>query len=172
MKTPVEEKTIVVNDREFGVSISVQQHPNYSDYNGFNRPDILYKQALKEYRKFDKMRIYISGGIYDDFVTVAHPQATDFPHLNLEHIYTKRGDFPEVDKAWDKYNRSIVKAERIFVDTVREQLLKDTMGKAKWSKKAGCFCGCSPGWIVDGEELRRHSIQVFIPKQLKLKLED
>ena len=85
------------------------------------------------------------------FVEVRQPRVSDFPHLALESIYTRRGDYPAVDRAFDAYNKSIVKAKREMLNSVLP-LLCDAPEELKitFSRKAGCSCGCSPGFLIKG----------------------
>lgn len=68
--------------------------------------------------------------------------------------FTKRGEFPLVDKAWDALNSHIIARK---TEVLKEALaaLGDTdadatIKGAKFSAKAGCSCGCSPGFKVPG----------------------
>ena len=65
-----------------------------------------------------------------------------------------KGDDPELDKEWRAYNR----AERIIMQTVvRHEVVQRAANKfgvtldtseLKFSRKCGCSCGCSPGFIL------------------------
>lgn len=62
--------------------------------------------------------------------------------------YTVRGEDKESDKAWRKYNR----AELEIMRERAEDLLRRNDFSAvnlRFSRKAGCGCGCSPGFILD-----------------------
>lgn len=65
-------------------------------------------------------------------------------------LYTLRGEDPENDKAWDRFNRLQV---RLIKEPVRAWLDAHGMSdvKVNWSRKAGCSCGCSPAFIADRE---------------------
>lgn len=41
---------------------------------------------------------------------------------------------------------------REVLKTIFEQLGMDSKTKVVWSQKAGCRCGCSPGFIVQGDK--------------------
>ena len=116
-----------------------------------------------------KTRVYFSGVSSP----IADPVLEDFPHLATQlnkgreedrkykqgHVlYTQRGDFPEVDKAWDRANRAYVDAASYHVERVLRTLFHqgdlsgwtNELGKLRFSKKAGCsMCPCSPGWVLD-----------------------
>jgi len=77
---------------------------------------------------------------------VPRPSVDDFPHLDLPDIHTRRGEYPEVDKAWDRHNRALVKVWREWTTAALEQVFGE--GKVHFSRKAGCACGCSPGFIA------------------------
>lgn len=74
-----------------------------------------------------------------------------------ELLITRRDEFPDVDRAWDRFNRGIVDAQRqIILDA-----LTDAPGIAfgpgttfSYSKYAGCSCPCSPGFIVKHDRQR------------------
>lgn len=70
-------------------------------------------------------------------------------HIGAPSVYTRRGEWPALDKAFDVMNREIVAAKREVLDAVLEKM---DLGveKIQFSKKAGCSCGCSPGFIIDG----------------------
>lgn len=59
-----------------------------------------------------------------------------------------RGEDPTVDKAWDAYNRAEVKAMRVKVLNWLDAAGYERV-KVRFSRKAGCGCGCSPGFIAD-----------------------
>lgn len=115
---------------------------------------------------YKKTRVFFSG------VTspIADPEWEDFPHLHTQLnegreykfepgyvLHTQRGDFPEIDKAWDRANRAYVDASTHHVERVLRTLFfqgdlsggNNVLGKVRFSKNAGCSCGCSPGWVMD-----------------------
>ena len=74
--------------------------------------------------------------------------------------YTTRGEDPANDKAWDAYNRAEVKAMKAELETAADELISrytpDQSFSAisvalteglKFSRKAGCSCGCSAGFV-------------------------
>ena len=65
--------------------------------------------------------------------------------------YSMKGDDPENDKAWRKYNRDKIVAMRELLDDISGWLQSISNGdlKYRFSRKAGCSCGCSPGFIAD-----------------------
>jgi hypothetical protein len=60
---------------------------------------------------------------------------------------TVRGVDLEVDKAYDRYNRSLVRIMKSWAVEAQEQGLIPE-GTLKFSNKAGCSCLCSPGFIL------------------------
>lgn len=77
-------------------------------------------------------------------------------------IYTNRGTFPTVDKAWDAFNATIVAAKRAALFAGLREIVEGAEEvKAKYSRKAGCSCGCSPGFVLEG-----------LPRGLCLYIED
>ena len=65
--------------------------------------------------------------------------------------YSMEGDDPENDKAWRKYNRDKIVAMRELLDDISGWLQSISNGdlKYRFSRKAGCSCGCSPSFIAD-----------------------
>jgi hypothetical protein len=51
------------------------------------------------------------------------------------------------DQAWKAFNRLEVQVMKTFVEHA-------VAGKLTFSKKAGCSCGCSPGFRTDARSLR------------------
>lgn len=53
------------------------------------------------------------------------------------------------NKEWKKYNREEIKTMRIHLKDI---LAKNNIEyeKLSFSRKAGCSCGCSPGFIIEG----------------------
>jgi len=62
--------------------------------------------------------------------------------------YSRKGDNPSLDKEWKQYNKAeLLIQKRIINQAVRGGLLEESFAKGlKFSRKAGCGCGCSPGW--------------------------
>lgn len=87
---------------------------------------------------------------------------------------TRRGENPEVDAACDAYNRATIKAERALLNEVLDYLEAnaDEFGiqgidhkGIRFNAKAGCSCGCSPGFILPqhltfGDDPRRWDLYV------------
>ena len=74
--------------------------------------------------------------------------------------YSIKGEDPENDAAWRKYNREELRLMRAIVDpVVKAEFPK--LGKLSFSRTAGCSCGCSPAFraerMVFDEELGRVS---------------
>lgn len=62
--------------------------------------------------------------------------------------FSVKGKDPEVDIAWRKYNRAEI---TIMRERARKWLDDNGLSDVKlsFSRKAGCSCGCSPGFIAD-----------------------
>lgn len=87
-----------------------------------------------------------------------------------ETIYTKMGDFPLVDEAFKIHNAVIIAVKhRLLFRALLECVGAETMKGVTltFSRKAGCKCGCSPGFIVRGLPL---SLEIFV-QRLKEKKE-
>ena len=79
--------------------------------------------------------------------------------LGAPTIHTVRGAFPALDKAWDAYNKSVVEVKRAVLFGALKALapvnpqaayFRENMDQIKFSRKAGCRCGCSPGFVLPG----------------------
>lgn len=68
---------------------------------------------------------------------------------------TRRGDFPEVDKAWDRYNKQHVRIVRDAIVAVLNEMVgyryDVKAADVRFSRKAGCTCNCSPGFILSDD---------------------
>lgn len=65
-----------------------------------------------------------------------------------------RGDGSDADQAWRRYNREEIRLMREVVEEAfaADPELAEQLGKVVFSKKAGCSCGCSPGFIAEGRD--------------------
>lgn len=97
--------------------------------------------------RYRKPRIYTSG-------TATTP---DFDHPPYG---SSRGDGSEEDKAWRRYNREEIKLQRELATRAIRALQQHglqtygmTVGtvETKFSRTAGCGCGCSPGLILQAD---------------------
>jgi len=81
--------------------------------------------------------------------------------------YSHKGEDKELDKEWRKYNKAeLMIQKRIINQAVRDGLLdKDLAAELKFSRKAGCQCGCSPGW--KSRDYRRQSIWLKVTSPSK-----
>ena len=74
--------------------------------------------------------------------------------------YSIKGEDPDSDAAWRKYNREELRLMRAIVDPVVKDEFPE-LGKLSFSRTAGCSCGCSPAFraerMVFDEELGRVS---------------
>ena len=61
--------------------------------------------------------------------------------------YTIRGEDPENDKAWDAYNRAELKAMRTAIKGAFAEAGLTVPGTFGFSRKAGCSCGCTAGFV-------------------------
>jgi hypothetical protein len=68
-------------------------------------------------------------------------------HIGAPSVYTEKGAYPPLDKAFKKMNAEIVAAKRDALDAALVALGAENIGPVKFSRKAGCSCGCSPGFI-------------------------
>lgn len=82
--------------------------------------------------------------------------------VGSDTIYTQRDKFPALDKAWDALNQFIVDEKSkvlraaIAVMTSSSEEEAAALKGFKFSRKAGCACGCSPGFVMPGLPNRSH----------------
>jgi len=64
----------------------------------------------------------------------------------------ERGVDPENDKAYDRFNRAQVRIWKAHLVAAMEEGLMPGGERVKpiFSRKAGCSCPCSPGFILNG----------------------
>lgn len=137
--------------------------------------EMRHKGHLERGRNFERARKFARAFVWTDWademstsaicdaaksagsiVTLeTHPFAAP-EYIGAADIHTKRGAFPAVDKAWDKHNREIVRRKSIVFREGLKAVLKEKHNdvKFRFSRTAGCSCGCSPGFIVEGVDAR------------------
>lgn len=76
------------------------------------------------------------------------PEELNWKGITEQPPHSVKGDDPDNDKIWRKYNKAEVDLQRIIINqAVQDGLIAEDFAKQlKWSRKAGCQCGCSPGW--------------------------
>jgi hypothetical protein len=84
------------------------------------------------------------------FVSTTDSVELDFAGTNGHLEYTSRGEDVEMDKAWDKYNGDLIAGMRDILLEIFEVDRSDL----KFSRTAGCTCGCSQGFIAKRGSLR------------------
>lgn len=106
-----------------------------------------------------KPRAYVSVSDDVEFLFVEPMKShTDFPQYpDLTSMYTSRGDYPDVDKEFDRYNGQHVATQRMLAKWLLP-IVDSELSKARFdfSNFAGCgMCPCSPGFVVSN--VRRHA---------------
>ena len=113
------------------------------------------------------------------------------PDMETPPFGSVRGDDTEADKAWKRYNRAEIKMKRetiaavlplleaadptpsIFDALGREKMRKSELalwdlaeqaltGKLGFSRKAGCSCGCSPGFKAQALQPLYRDINIWV----------
>ena len=79
--------------------------------------------------------------------------------------YTIRGEYPDLDRAWDAYNKTIVALKRGVLNGALSALGWDEI-KATFAKTAGCPCGCSPGFVLKGPKELTDNATLYV-KEVK-----
>ena len=76
------------------------------------------------------------------------PEELNWNGITERPDYSIKGNDPHNDKLWRKYNKAELEIQRVIINQAVEAGLikKDIAEKLKWSRTAGCGCGCSPGW--------------------------
>lgn len=67
----------------------------------------------------------------------------------------RRGVDAALDKAWDRYNKQNVRIVRDAIIAVLQDMVgfrgEVTAKDVRYSRKAGCTCNCSPGFILSDD---------------------
>ena len=93
-----------------------------------------------------KTRIYVWAADIEAEIGV-HPE------------YSIRGENADLDKAWRAYNKKEVEAlKKHLVAALGEQ-------SVRFSKTAGCSCGCSAGFIYTGEGRLSGATNIYITEK-------
>lgn len=95
------------------------------------------------------------------------PEDLRYSGITKRPEYTRKGDFPEIDKEWRRYNKAEVQIQKkIIAKAVQDGLIDANLAQElKFSTKAGCSCGCSPGWR--SRDYRRQSIWLTVTSPSK-----
>jgi hypothetical protein len=110
-------------------------------------------------------RIFVStpdeyDDIFHSVLGAPCPTPEMFPALALESALTHRGEYPEVDKAWNKHNRAYVKGQSAVLSAITEIIEVDEF---RYDRHAGCSCPCSPGFIAkSGKNYRGTTIFINV----------
>jgi hypothetical protein len=110
------------------------------------------QEVTARFMSRDELRKTHGGRYTRAYVSIRDVELGDHPP------YSMRGDDPENDKAWRAYNRAELNAMKLKLSRV-SAVLELAFGKepgAAWSfsRKAGCSCPCSPGFILRGHRIR------------------
>lgn len=89
-------------------------------------------------RRLTKTRVYTS---------VSEQEVKDQYGLDRPE-FSQKGEDLENDKAWKKYNRAEVAIMKAKVLVAFEDLGMESI-TVKFSRTAGCSCGCSAGFVAD-----------------------
>lgn len=82
-----------------------------------------------------------------------------------------KGDDPELDKLWKRYNKLEVETMRRKIAEVANEIATLTGGRQitwRFSRKAGCSCGCSAGFIAEGIIIRTNDEDAYNRKPVDL----
>lgn len=115
-----------------------------------------FEAHLGKQEKRTRGRAYVHGWFDDIGYDLQHSVCRG---LGIDTVYTQRDAHPLMDKAWDAFNSVIVAAKKQVLDEALDALkIEPAARSSKFSRKAGCSCGCSPGFIL--EELHGYDLWV------------
>lgn len=155
---------ITMFGREWKVSIT-DTHTRYGERRYFWKKGGYVEPTTKVFFNADDS--------FDALATAKAPEPVGgmFPHLAMyygsgdligadDYAWTQRGEYPEVDKAWDRYNRALVKGWGNVMREVADLTGVDTF---RYSRYAGCTCPCSSGFIAkSGRNAKGTTITVSV----------
>jgi len=74
--------------------------------------------------------------------------------------WSLKGEDPANDKLWRKYNKMEISLQKDLINKAieLEMIPANVMEGLSFSRKAGCSCGCSPGW--KSRDYRRRDIWI------------
>ena len=112
----------------------------------------VYQFKIKS-RRNDSSEIRLKTRVY-----VTRPDISILTGISAPD-YSIQGEDPLSDILWKKFNEMEISLEAYIL----ENILPDRV--LKFSRKAGCSCGCSPGWIDQNEYGRTVWVSVEITEQ-------
>ncbi len=95
------------------------------------------------------------------------PEELKYSGITKRPEYSHKGEDKELDKEWKRYNKAeLAIQKRIIYQAVQGGLIDEGLAQGlKFSRKAGCQCGCSPGWKA--RDYRRQSIWLKVTSPSK-----
>lgn len=129
----------------------------FTEINGHKAMVSARTRGWRERAKNARIYVELDDAYEAEFRRVQPVTPEAFAHLPLPtyerdgkmvpHVHTTRGQIPELDKAWDAANRDWIRMAReaTVAGLVGAGLAVPTL---RFSKKAGCSCPCSPGFIA------------------------
>lgn len=92
-------------------------------------------------------RVYVTDKLAEQDETLK--QLTTQEENLGEKRFSTRGEFPDVDKLYDRINRRIATVKReIAQQALLARGLINENVRVRFSRHAGCSCSCSPGVVV------------------------
>lgn len=76
--------------------------------------------------------------------------------------YSTKGEDPENDRAWRRYNRAELQLDREIAGKL--YALSGGTFDGWFSRTAGCSCQCSPGFVLRNDKGRTFWVDVKLPK--------
>ena len=95
------------------------------------------------------------------------PEELNWNGITQRPEYSNKGEDKANDKLWRKYNKAELEIQKVIINqAVENGLLDENIAKElKWSRTAGCQCGCSPSWI--SKDYRRQTIWLTVTSPSK-----
>ena len=87
--------------------------------------------------------------------------------ITCQPEYSHKGEDKALDKEWRKYNKfELLIQKKIINQAVKDGLMDKSLAEElKWSRTAGCRCGCSPGWMSRDYKRQTIWLKVISPSK-------
>lgn len=106
-----------------------------------------------KYDRPSRSRIYVSNSLIETGDSrIAELQAQEA--ALGERRFAQRGKYLDVDSLYDMLNRAIASAKRKYALEALHTIDEWSDVTGRFSRTAGCTCGCSPGVVLDRELYR------------------
>ena len=80
-------------------------------------------------------------------------------------IYVFPGNETILENFENRRSRPFNAYRKVALEALENHFIDVSKLKLKWSQEAGCSCGCSPGFIVEGWDAKLNKNDMFIQLQ-------